>query len=139
MVLRIPLSLVGSQMSREVTSEQSLVREGAGYDEVFPSSQKPEEGLSWSSEREMSAQPFDEEMESYGEKDEVVSEGEKEDDEEEGRESDGDESDGDDEVIKSTSGGPGDDCPFILPEEWIVNDFLPMMSEKIFKTFIARF
>ena len=36
----------------------------------------------------MSAQPFDEEMESYGEKDE-----------EEGRESDGDE-----EVIKSTSG-----------------------------------
>ena len=54
-------------MSSDALSEESSVREGAGYDEVFPSSQKPEEGLSWSSEREMSAQPFDEEMESYGE------------------------------------------------------------------------
>ena len=126
-------------MSREATNEQSSVREGTGYDEVFPSGHELEEGFSWSLERETSTQPSDKEMESYGEKNEVVSEGEKEDDKEEGRESDGDESDGNKEVIESTSGGPGDDCPFILPEEWTVNDFLPMMSEKIFKTFIARF
>jgi len=62
-------------------------------------------------------------MESYGEKDE-----------EEGRESDGDE-----EVIKSTSGGPGDDRPFILFKEWTINDFLPTMSKKIFKNLCARF
>ena len=64
-------------MFREATNEQSSVHEGAGYDE---------KGFSWSSERETSAQPSDEEMESYGEKDEIVSEGEKEDDEKEGRE-----------------------------------------------------
>ena len=64
-------------MFREATNEQSSVHEGAGYDE---------KGFSWLSERKTSAQPSDEEMESYGEKDEVVSEGEKEDDEEEGRE-----------------------------------------------------
>ena len=78
-------------------------------------------------------------MESYGEKDEVVSEGEKEDDEEEGRESDGDETDSDEEVIESTLGGPRDDCPFILPKKWTVNDFLPTMSENIFKTLRAYF
>ena len=43
----------------------------------------------------------------YG-KDEVISEGN---DEEERRENDGDENDGDGEVIKSTSGSPGDDRP----------------------------
>ena len=37
--------------------ESSLVHEGAGYDEVFLSGHGPEEGLSWSLEREMSA-PF---------------------------------------------------------------------------------
>ena len=65
-------------------------------------------------------------MKSYGEKDEVVSKGEKEDDEEEGRESDGDE-----EVIESTSRGPRDDYPFILPKELIVNDFLSTMLDKV--------
>ena len=78
-------------------------------------------------------------MESNGGKDEVVNEGEKEDDEEEGRESDEDESDGDEEVIESTSGSPGDDRPFILFEEWIVNDFLSMMSDKVLKTLCACF
>jgi len=39
-------------MSRETTSEQSLVREGAGYDKVFPSGHEPEEGFFWLSERE---------------------------------------------------------------------------------------
>ena len=109
-------------MSREATSEQSSVREGAGYEEVFPSGHEPEEGFSWSSERETLTQSSDEEMENYGE-DEVVSEGEDEDDKEERRESDEDENDGDEEVIESTSGSPVDDHPFILPKEWTVNNF----------------
>ena len=71
-------------MSREATSEQSSVHERAGYDEVFPSGQEPEEGFSWSSKREMSAQSSDEEVESRGGEDEVVSEGEDEDDNGEG-------------------------------------------------------
>ena len=55
-------------------------------------------------------------MESCGGEDEVVSEGEDEDYEgEKGRESDGDENDGEEEVLKSTSGSLGDDHPFILP------------------------
>ena len=37
------LSLVGSQMSSEVTSEQSSVCEGVGYDEVFGSSHEAED------------------------------------------------------------------------------------------------
>ena len=74
-------------------------------------------------------------MESHGGEDEVVSEGENEDDDgERGRESDEDENIGEEEVLESTSGSPGDDCPFILPKKWIVNDFLPTMSGKVFKT-----
>ena len=75
-------------------------------------------------------------MENYGE-DEVVSEGEDEDDEEERREIDGDENDNDEEVIKSTLGSLGDDRPFILPKEWTVNDFLPMMSDKVSKLYMT--
>ena len=106
-------------MSREtMTSEQSSIREGAGYDEVFSSGHEPEEGFSWSSEREMSAQSFEEKMESCGGEDEVVSKGEDENDEDErGRESDRDENDGDEEVLKSTLGSLGDDHPFILPKK----------------------
>ena len=74
-------------------------------------------------------------MESHGGEDEVVSEGENEDDDRErGRTSDEDENIGEDEVLESTSGSPGDDRPFILPKKWIVNDFLPTMSDKVFKT-----
>ena len=74
-------------------------------------------------------------MESHGGEDEVVSEGENEDDDgERGRESDEDENIGEEEVLESTSGSPGDDRPFILPKKWIVNDFLPTMSNKVFKT-----
>ena len=61
------LSHVGSQMSREASSEQSSIRKGAGYDEVFGSSHESE-SFSWSSERETSAQSPDEEVGSYGEK-----------------------------------------------------------------------
>ena len=74
-------------------------------------------------------------MESGGGGDEVVSEGEDEDNKDEReRKSDGDENDSDKEVLESTSGGPGDDCPFILPKKWMVNDFLPTMSDKVFNT-----
>ena len=79
-------------------------------------------------------------MESCGGEDELVNEDEDEDDEEErGRESDGDENDGKEEVLESTSGSPGDDCPFILPKKWTVDDFLPTMSDKVFNTLRDRY
>ena len=53
-------------MFREATSEQSLVREGAGYDEVFQLGHEPKEGFSWSSERETSTYSLDDGVESYG-------------------------------------------------------------------------
>ena len=83
-------------MSREATSEQLSICEGAGYSEVFQSSHEPDKGFSWSSEREMSTHSPDEEVESYdgeeGEEEEVDEGGEDEGDEggEEG-EDDGDE------------------------------------------------
>ena len=60
-------------------------------------------------------------------------------DEGEGRESDGDNNDSDEdnsneEALDSTPGALGDDRPFILPKIWTVNDFLPTMSDKVFKT-----
>ena len=72
----------------EVTSEQSLVCEGAGYDKVFLLGHGPEEGLSWSSETESFAHSLIDEEEDYdgeeveerkGDEDEYdESEGEKE-------------------------------------------------------------
>ena len=47
-------SLVGSQMSSDALSEESLVREGAGYDETFGSGDESED-FSPSSERETSS------------------------------------------------------------------------------------
>ena len=43
---------------------------------------------------------------------------------------DGDNSDGDEGSSEGTSEGPG---PFILPEDWAVNKFLPRMSDKVFR------
>ena len=43
--------------------------------------------------------------------------------------SDGDEDNDDEESYEGTSGGPGDNRPFILLRDWAVNKFLPMMSE----------
>ena len=65
-------------------------------------------------------------------------------DEGEGRKSDGDNNDGDEdnsdeEVLDSTSGAPRDDRPFILPKIWTVNDFLPTMLDKVFKTLQDRY
>ena len=146
----MPSLLVGSQMSREVTSEQSSARDGVGYDEVFQSGHKPEEGFSWLSKRETLAQPCDEELESYREGDKGIMSNEEgkgvmsnEEGEEEKRENDddndGDEDNSDEEVLDSTSGAPRDDRPFILPKIWTVNDFLLMMSDKVFKTLRDRY
>ena len=65
----------------------------------------------------------------------VVSKGEDKDGEgEEEREGDGDENDDDEEALEGTLGSPRDDRPFILPKIWTVNDFLPMMTDKVFNT-----
>ena len=136
------LSLVGSQMSKEVTSEQSSVCEGAGYDEVFDSGHEPDDGSSYSTERETSAQSPDEEIECYDREDEeeVVNESEGEvDGREEERDSDGDEDKGDEESYKGTLGSPGGNYPFILPNIWIVNDFLLKMSDRVFKDLHAYY
>ena len=85
----------------------------------------------------MSAQSRDEEVGSYGEEEEeeiVNEEGEVE----EG-DSDGDGDEGDEESYEGTSGSPGGNCPFILPEDWIVNKFLPKMSERVFKELRSRY
>ena len=35
--------------------------------------------------------------------------------------------------------GPGDNRPFILPKEWAVNRFLPLMSDKVFEELRTRY
>ena len=115
-------------MTREVISEQSLVREGVGYDEVFQTGQEPEEGRSQSSERETSARSLDKDGDYIGEEDEEeIDEGEVDgegeiDGEEEIEEDgvikgDGDEDDADGrtpEVRSSVNPESGHIRPFIL-------------------------
>ena len=130
-------------MSREVTSEQSLVREGAGYDEVFQIGHMLKEGLSWLSERETSSHSPDEEMESCvreGGEEEEIDEGEDEGDaeEEDGR----DEGGADERTLEVGSLGSlrdGYARPFILPKIWTINDFLLMMTVNIFKNLRDRY
>ena len=112
-------------MSNDASCEKSLVHEGAGYDKTFGSGDVFED-FSPSSERETSAQSLDGDVESYAEGSEEV-EGEDKVGKE-GSGSDGDD-DGDEESCEGTSVGPGDNCPFILPEEWAVNSFLPLVSD----------
>ena len=62
-------------MSSDVSSEQSSIHEGAGYDEAFGSGDESE-GFSHLSERETSAQSLDGDVESYAkESEEVVDKG----------------------------------------------------------------
>ena len=70
-VLRLDPSLVGSQMSSDALSEESSVREEAGYNETFGSSDESED-FSPSTERETSAQSPDSDVESYAEGSEEV-------------------------------------------------------------------
>ena len=127
-------------MSSDEKSEQSSVHDGAGYDEIFGSGDEFE-GFSHSSERETSAQSPNDDVKSYTEENEkVVDEGE--DEVEEGEResgSDEDEDEGDEESCEGTSRGPGDNRPFILPEDWTVNKFLPMMSDRVFKELRSRY
>ena len=136
-------------MSSDASCEESSVREGAGYDEAFGSGDESED-FSPSSERETSAQSPDSDVESYTEGGEEAEDG-GEDEAEEGKEEsgsdgddvdvdvDGDDNDSDGEASGGTSEGPGDNRPFILPEDWVVNKFLPMMSDKVFRELRARY
>ena len=123
-------------MSSDVSCEESSVREEAGYDETFGSGDESKD-FSPSSERETSAQSPDGNDESYAERskevereDKVGKEGSGSDGDDDGDEED---DDGDEESCEGTLVGPGDNRPFILPEEWAVNRFLPLMSDKVFK------
>ena len=134
-------SLVGSQMSSDAMNEESSVREGAGYDEAFGSGVESED-FSPSSGRETSAQSLDGEDKCYAEdleievgKESWADDGDAPDKEE----NDGDESDDGEGFSEGASVGPGDNCPFILPAEWVVNKFLPSMSDKIFNELHVRY
>ena len=55
------------------------------------------------------------------------------------RESDEDDDDGDEESYEGTSGSLGGNRPFILPENWTVNKFLPKMSDRVFKELCTHY
>ena len=116
-------------MSSDASCEESSVQEGAGYDETFGSRNESED-FSVPSERETSAQsPNGDESFAEGDKDEERGDG----DDENEMDVDGDNSDRDEGSSEGTSEGPGDNRPFILPEDWAVNKFLPRMSRKVFR------
>ena len=123
-------------MSSDALCEESSVRKRAGYNEAFGCGDESEDFLP-SSERGTSAQSPDGD-ESYieGGKDEVEKgrevEGVGGDINVDGDDSDGDNSDGDEGPSEGVSEGLGDNRPFILPEDWAVNKFLPRMSNKVF-------
>ena len=133
-------SLVGSQMSSDASCGESSVREGAGYDEAFGSGQESED-FSLSSGGGTSARSPDGNESCTGE-DEIgegkegegievgtCTDGESSDND--GDQGDGEQGDGDEEI--------GDNRPFILPEDWAVNKFLPRMSNKIFGELRIRY
>ena len=122
-------------MSSDVSCEESSVRERASYDEAFGSGDESEDFLT-SSERGTSARsPDGNESDTEGGKDEVEKGREDEgvggDTNVDGDDSDGDNSDRDEGPSEGVSEGPGNNCPFILPEDWAVNKFLPRMSNKV--------
>ena len=139
-------SLVDSQMSSDALSEESSIHEGAGYDETFGLGDESKD-FSPSSERETLAQSPDGEDEGYAERseevgvDKVGKEGSGGDGGDDGDEEDGDSDEEDDgeESYEGTSVGPGDNRPFILPVEWAIKKFLPLMSDKIFKELHIRY
>ena len=131
-------------MSSDVSCEESSVRIEAGYDETFGSSDESED-FSPSSERETSARsPDGDESYTKGDKDEVE-EGRGKDGGEggdisvDGDDSDRGDSDGEEGPSEGTSEGPGDNRPFILPEDWAINKFLPRMSDKVFRELCTRY
>ena len=139
-------SLVGSQMSSDALSEELSVLEEAGYDETFGSDDESED-FSLSSKRETSAQSLNGEDNGYAEEseevgvDEVGKKGSGGDggDDDDGEDGDEDEEDDEEESCEEASVGFGDSRPFILPTEWVVNKFLPSMSDKVFKELRVRY
>ena len=131
-------------MSSDTLCEESSVHEGAGYDKAFGSGDESED-FSPSSERETSARsPDGDESYTEGGKDEVEEEREEDESDEDEKnvdeyDSDGDDSDGDEGSSGGTSEGPGDNRPFILPEDWAVKKFLPRMSDKVFRELRTRY
>ena len=132
-------------MSSDAMSEESSVREGVGYDEAFGSGDEYED-FSPSSGRETSAQSLDGEDECYAEESEEVEievgkEGSQVNGEDahDGEDGDGDEDDDGEGSSEGASVGSGDSRPFILPAEWVVNKFLPSMSDKIFSELRVRY
>ena len=119
-------------------SEQlSSFREGAGYDEVYPSS-RGSEGLTQSPEREPFAHSLDEgEEEEYEAEERENDKGEegKEREDEEEEESKGSHEDSDESRDQTDGKGSR---PFILPKIWMVNDFYPTMSQKVLNTLRDR-
>ena len=132
-------------MSSDASCEESSVREGAGYNEAFGSSDESEDFSPLSKRGTSARSPDGDEGYTEGGKDEVE-EGRGEDKGDggdinvdgddinvDGDDSDGDDSDGDEGPSEGASEGPGDNRPFILPEDWAVNKFSPRMSDKVFR------
>ena len=127
-------------MSSDASCEESSVREGAGYDEAFGSGHESED-FSLSSGGGTSPRSPDgnesctgedeigEEKEGEGIEVDTCTDGESSDND--GDQGDGEQGDGDEEI--------GDNRPFILPEDWAVNKFLPRMSNKIFGELRIRY
>ena len=107
-------------------SEQSCVREGVGYDEVYLLG-RTDLGASYLKRDSSTNSPFEEEDE---------------DSDEDRSESDMDEVLGDEESIESslrTVVGPGSLRNFVLPLIWTVNDFSSTIQRKHFNTLRDRY
>jgi len=114
---------------RETASEQSLVSEGNGYNELYPPGCEPKEYFSSSPKRESSTCSFAEEEKEYEQDEEEVVGDEDEEREGEGESEGNDE--GDNEELERQEVGDNS-RPFILPLIWMVNDFYPTMSPNVF-------
>ena len=132
-------------MSSDMMSEESSVREGAGYNEAFGLGDESED-FSHSSGRETSAQSLDGEDKGYAKESkevgvEVGQEGSLGDggDDHDAEDGDGDKEDDGEESCEGALVGLGDNCPFIVLAKWAINKFLPLMSDKIFKELHVRY
>ena len=121
-------------MSSDASCKESSVCEGAGYDEAFGSGDELKD-FSPSSERETSTQSPDGD-ESYTEGGEGAKDG-GEDEVEEGRVESG--NDGDDVDVDGDDGDGDEESSGGTSEDWAVNKFLPMMSDKVFRELRARY
>ena len=130
-------------MSSDESCEESSVHKGAGYNEAFGFGDESEDFLPLSERGTSARSPNGDESYTEGGKDEVEKgredEGVRGDINVDGDDSDEDNSDGDEGPSEGVSEGPGDNHPFILPEDWAVNKFLPRMSNKVFGELCTRY